>query len=351
MEFRAWAAGQPLDQLFSSVIPQASGSNASGTDLVMYVSNVDRFVGADKWPHIVDGWRKAMNCSSMFSGATALYYAPYFAPGKSPYSSRNLPPVTIVERGKCASGNQSADMHNEISTGSELPRHRGSHRGSQRGSNHSTTILKGPPERCPLQRCSGAHKCAWQALAHHLATNRTQQLVEVTKEGKFVEFQRALTGKYAAVHVRDFLEKKFPASWALRPSVLFHIIVGEGGSRGSLEQAVSIAAKAGVHEIWVMDHNIDAPSWKDRSSWPAANGKTIIGTAGAREEDSELWTHAELTSMIEAKVRSACPHPLRLADCGIAATHGTLVHDQRNMLIGFRCVDLQQHATPKASQP
>ena len=333
VEFRAWAAGQPLDQLFASIIPPPADAASAALDLIMYTSNVETFVGASKWPGIVDGWRHAMRCSSILAKAKGLYYASYFSPRNSPYSAKHLPPVTVAEKRACADGNQTANAQRNQDEGTDAALVPSSGKSV-------VTRRPGPPERCPLQRCSGAHKCAWQALSHHLLTNRTHRLVEVTKEGKFVEFQQNLKADYATVQVQDFLSgKSLPDIWTHRPtpSVLFHIIVGEGGSRWSLRQAVKLAAKAHAREIWVMDHNFDAPSWKDRSKWPASNGRTIIGTAGARDKDSELWTHSDLLAMLEETIMFSCPRPSLVADCGIAATHGASVHDQRNMLIGFRC--------------
>jgi len=208
-----------------------------------------------------------------------------------------------------------------------------------------------PKATCPLQHCSGVHKCAWQALAHYLTTNRTKQLVEVTRDGKFVEFTQIMKANYASVKVHDFVKGvNLPAIWtegtsagvadASRPSVLFHILVGEGVSRTSFEAAVAAAAAARAPEIWVLEHNRDAPDWANPASWPAAGGKTIIGTAGTREEGSALWRHEELTNTLKRVLQSNCPAPRLaspLADCVVTATHGPGVRSRRNMLLGYAC--------------
>ena len=193
-----------------------------------------------------------------------------------------------------------------------------------------------------MQRCSGHN-----ARAPSRTTSRQTDaaVVEVTKEGP-CRVSASFDREYAAVHVRDFWQEVSAPGLSVR-AFCFTLLL-QGGLSRSLKQAGASLPRPCARNMGD-DHNIDAPAGRTGPTGPLRMARSWAPRE--REEDSELWTHAELTSMIEAKVRSACPHPLRLADCGIAATHGTLVHDQRNMLIGFRCVDLQQHATTKASQP
>lgn len=337
VETRVWGAGQPLERLLGGqLVPH--GQHA---DAIMYTSNVEVFVG-NPWAGMVDGWRTDLCRAPGLASLDRVVFQKYFSPRDARSNSFVLPPVTSIERTACDAGATRQQQQKQQKQHSESM-------ASAKGittPTHSATGFATGFAKCPLQSCSGAHKCAWQALSTQIGVNhanRTHAMLEVTREGYFMELEALLKANYAKAHIHDFLSKnasRLPSLWTQqrpKPSVFFHIITGEGGSRASLEAAVSAAGKAHAHEIWVMDHNRDASSFADPKRWPAAEGVTITGTHGSREAGSDLWKHDELAKMLERTVRSSCPHPKPLTDCAVMATRGPMASEKRNMIFGWSC--------------
>ena len=113
--------------------------------------------------------------------------------------------------------------------------------------------------------------------------------------------------------------------------ILFHILVGEGLSRDSLFQAMAHAVKSLAKEIWVLEHNREAASWSSFRSWPQIRGET-------RESGSQLFSLPELNARIREHMKETCKWEFISRGCYIPRNRTSAVIDNRNMLIGGRCV-------------
>ena len=309
-----WNVMQPLDQLY------AAGAGDQPADTVLYTSNINAFLKKGLWSQTLASWRSQIASwrgASLFVAALNEDVTAITSPRAPADASASLVATSpLLSTGR--SGKRRAAASEPVWA---WPR-----RTTQSMAETPGVVRPAMEPHCHLVRCSGAHKCAWQAIAHFLYFNQTRRVAEITRQVPwgFNEFggmrsNVAVTAFNASKHEQDI--------------ILFHILVGEGVSRLGLQSALRAAAGAGVAQIWVVEHNRESTSFLNRSSWAAAASK-----GKPREPGSEMYSFSELREDIMAHTHMCRGGSNRLIDaCTFSATHGGGKHDYRNMIVGVRC--------------
>lgn len=150
--------------------------------------------------------------------------------------------------------------------------------------------------------CDGAHACSWKALAQLVPPGTNTSILEVARRAPwgFSEYAHQRSN----ADVAHFLRAPGALVNGLRSSsriALFHILVGEGVARDKLRDALTQAMRAGVDEVWAMEHNREGTSWANRKSWPVGHLRNP-----PREPGSELFTLDELRGEMASLATQWC---------------------------------------------
>ena len=182
-------------------------------------------------------------------------------------------------------------------------------------------------KQCITGICMGAHACAWNAVSFFLSNK--SNVIEVTRRQKWGFRKKSEFGVNVGATLDEFYQ--YGTQEIQGRQILFHILVGEGLSRDSLFQAMAHAVKSLAKEIWVLEHNREAASWSSFRSWPQIRGET-------RESGSQLFSLPELNARIREHMKETCKWEFISRGCYIPRNRTSAVIDNRNMLIGGRCV-------------
>jgi len=188
---------------------------------------------------------------------------------------------------------------------------------------------------CPLAGpCHGAHDCSLSSALYAIPKSPQLALTEMTRADVRAEGVRWGYWEYGAqrdavpVKVMGHTNYVFPYQRAGVHLTLFHILVGEGVSRWTLESAIMDATET-QDEIWVQEHNVHGHSWRHPARWPTGHK-----TNPPREADSQLYSLEELTHKVSRIAITQCPDFQLLQSCLIKTPQDPA---GRNMQVGVRC--------------
>ena len=199
------------------------------------------------------------------------------------------------------------------------------HKAEVRGRSPQETNAK-----CPLAGpCHGAHDCSLSTA--RFAVPETPQLALT----EFVRREEGSWGYWEYGAQRDLVrassilktDQLFNLSRPGTKIASFHILVGEGVNRATLEKGVR-AAVASQDEIWLQEHHAGGKSWADRKSWPVGHPWNP-----PREPNSDMFTLEEVTARLH-EWAADCPQFKPLQSCLIPTPQDPA---GRNMQVGVRC--------------
>ena len=183
--------------------------------------------------------------------------------------------------------------------------------------------------QCPLAGpCHGAHDCSLSAALYAVPQTPQLALTEVVRR------ERGRWGYWEYGAQRDVVRASSLSKTNLfnlsRPGVkiaYFHILVGEGVNRATLEKGVRAAVQS-QDEIWIQEHNVAGDSWRKPRNWPVGHGENP-----PREANSQMFSLEELTAKLHLWA-SDCTEFKSLQSCLIRTPQDPA---GRNMQVGIRC--------------